>query len=39
VVALVLGVALRGETVATMQLLGVMVAVSGGWLLSRREAV
>jgi drug/metabolite transporter (DMT)-like permease len=37
VVALVLGVMVRGEAVEPVQLLGVVVAVSGGWLLSRRE--
>ncbi|MEX1207565.1 MAG: DMT family transporter [Acidimicrobiia bacterium] len=37
VVALGLGVMVRGESVEPVQLLGVAVAVSGGWLLSRRE--
>jgi drug/metabolite transporter (DMT)-like permease len=37
VVALALGVMVRGESVEPVQLLGVAVAVSGGWLLSRRE--
>jgi drug/metabolite transporter (DMT)-like permease len=37
VVALGLGVMVRGEAVEPVQLIGVAVAVSGGWLLSRRE--
>ena len=38
IVALVLGVTLREEVVAPIQVAGVAVAVSGGWLLSRRES-
>jgi len=38
IVALILGVALRDEAVAAVQVAGVAVAVSGGWLLSRKEA-
>jgi drug/metabolite transporter (DMT)-like permease len=38
VVALILGVLVRNEVVAPLQVLGVTIAVSGGWLLSRRES-
>jgi len=38
VVALVLGVVLRDEVVAPVQVAGVLVALSGGWLLSRKES-
>lgn len=38
IVALILGVALRDEVVAPVQVAGVAVAVSGGWLLSRKES-
>ncbi len=37
VVALVLGVTLRDETVAIVQVAGVLVAIAGAWLLTRRE--
>ena len=38
VVALILGVVLRDEVVTPVQVAGVAVAASGGWLLSRRES-
>jgi drug/metabolite transporter (DMT)-like permease len=38
VVALALGVVVRDEVVEPLQILGVAIAVSGAWLVTRREA-
>jgi drug/metabolite transporter (DMT)-like permease len=37
IVALILGVTLRSESVEPVQLVGVLIAIAGGWLLTRRE--